>query len=129
MPILDEDIEYILTLPRGFPKLPFFRHDASVKGMPPNTPFGNRILRKVWYRACKKLGIEGVDLYGGTRHSTQQFYRQHMSAEDCMRLSMHTTSKAGARYIELQRRELIGGYGLARKKAGKDNLLPLRKDE
>lgn len=114
VPLLDEDIEFIKTLPRGMPHLPFFRHDASIKGMPPNTPFGNRILRKVWNRACKKLEIGGVDLYGGCRHSTQQFYRQFMSTEDCQRLSQHTTSKAGARYLKIQRQELIGGYSLAR---------------
>lgn len=116
VPLLDEDIEFIRTLPKGFGKMPFFRHDLSVKGMPQNTSFGNRILRKVWHRACKALGVEGVDLYGGTRHSTQQFYRQHMSAEDCMRLSMHTTSRAGMRYLQVQRKELVSGYELARAK-------------
>lgn len=129
VPLLEEDIEFIRALPRGFPKLPFFRHDISVKGMPPNTAFGNRLLRKVWARACKELGITGVDLYGGTRHSTQQFYRQHMSAEDCMRLSMHTTSKAGMRYLKVQRKELLTGYSLARVNSGKSNVIPIKKDE
>ncbi len=114
VPLLDQDIEIIKSLPRGFAQMPFFRHDASIKGMPQNTPFGNRVLRKFWNRACGNLGIEGVDLYGGTRHSTQQFYRQHLSTEDCMRLSMHTTSKAGQRYLEVSRQELIRGYALSR---------------
>src|SRR5512139_2985179 len=91
-----------------------FSGAGHIKGMPPNTPFGNRMLRKVWNRACKKLEITGVDLYGGCRHSTQQYYRQFMSTEDCQRLSQHTTSKAGARYLQIQRQELIGGYSLAR---------------
>lgn len=129
VPLLDEDIELIKTLPRGVRKLPFFRHDTSVKGMPPNTPFGNRLLRKVWKRACAKLGITGVDLYGGTRHSTQQYYRQHMSAEDCMRLSMHTTSKAGQRYLQVQRNELVKGYQLARVQAAKNKVVQILKPE
>ncbi|MHC1729302.1 MAG: tyrosine-type recombinase/integrase [Syntrophobacteraceae bacterium] len=115
VPLLPEDVEMIKALPRGFPKMHFFRHDASIKGMPQNTPFGNRILRKVWGRACEACGVEGVDVYGGTRHSTQQFYKQFKSAEDCQRLSMHTTSKAGMRYLEVHRPELVSGYSLARR--------------
>ena len=33
-------------------------------------PFGEKYFYKWWKRACSNLGIEGVDLYGGTKHST-----------------------------------------------------------
>jgi hypothetical protein len=42
-----------------------------------------------------------------------RFYRQHMNTEDVFRLSIHTTSKAGARYIEIDEDELRRGYALA----------------
>ena len=59
------------------------------------------------------MGIEGVDLYGGTRHSSMQFYRNYLSTEDVLRLSQHTTSKAGMRYLEIENQELLDGYALS----------------
>ena len=52
-------------------------------------------------------------IQGGTRHGTMQFYRQNMSTEDVMRLSAHTTSKAGLRYIQIQEEELRRGFAMA----------------
>ncbi len=116
VPLLDEDVKFIDSLSRGFPTMPFFRHDASVKGMPPNTPFGNRILRKVWNCAYKKLEITGVGLYGGTRHSTMQFLRSlGKSKEDVKVLSDHSTNKALDRYLEKNFDEMRAGYALTRK--------------
>jgi hypothetical protein len=76
------------------------------------TPFGKHLLYDVWKKACGNLGIEGIDLYGGTRHTTLQFLRQQMSTEDVKRLSQHTTNKALDRYIEIQHQELRDGYAL-----------------
>jgi hypothetical protein len=36
----------------------------------PGQPFGNKYLYKGWIKACENLGVEGLDLYGGTRHTT-----------------------------------------------------------
>jgi hypothetical protein len=33
-------------------------------------PFGEKYLYKWWKRTCANLGIEDVDLYSGTRHSS-----------------------------------------------------------
>ena len=56
---------------------PFLVHFCS----PGDTPAGQRYCQtgdqfgkdyfyKWWKKACTNLGIDGVDLYGGTRHST-----------------------------------------------------------
>jgi hypothetical protein len=67
---LDDDAELLGEMPRGLPDLYFFRHLKSIGDARAGSQFGQRYLWKWWKRACKNLGVEGVDLYGGTRHST-----------------------------------------------------------
>jgi len=67
--LLQEDIQHLNTFPTSMPDLYFFRHCHS-KGVKNGSRFGPGYLYKFWKRACHNLGIEGVDLYGGTRHST-----------------------------------------------------------
>jgi integrase len=111
IPLLEEDMEFIRGLPQGLPSAPLFRHEAGngydkVAG----APFGQHMLYKHWRRACKKLGIEGVDMYGGCRHSSMQHLREMMSPEEVKRLSMHTTNAAIDRYLEIGMEELRRGY-------------------
>jgi len=47
----------------------FFRH-GKLKGRQPGEQFGKDYFYHWWRRACNNLGITGVDLYGGARHST-----------------------------------------------------------
>jgi len=42
VPLIDEDIEILQSIPRGFPKLPFFRHASGVSGVQPGEPFGEK---------------------------------------------------------------------------------------
>lgn len=100
-----------------FGELPIFRFtERPWRGskVEPGDPFGPDLIYSYWKRACKNLGIEDIDLYGGTRHSTQRHYRRMgLSREDCFSLSQHTTSKAGERYLHLDNEEMLTGYGLA----------------
>jgi integrase len=70
--ILDaEDIALIRSFPRSMdPDLYFFRHMSTRSGVKAGEPFGPKYFKKWWDKACKNLGIKGVDLYGGTKHST-----------------------------------------------------------
>jgi len=68
--LLEDDVEYLKSLPRSFPDLYFFRHNRDITSVKAGQKFGESYLRTWWKRACKNLGISGVDLYGGTRHST-----------------------------------------------------------
>ena len=100
VPILQEDIELYHALPTGLPDLPFFRWDADH----PRTPgkqFGPNLFYQWWKRACAELGIEGVDLYGGTRHSTTTAISKHFSKEELRdHGTMHGTNKAFERYMQ-----------------------------
>jgi hypothetical protein len=60
---------------------------------------GLRYFYKWWIKACATLGIEGVDLYGGTRHSSVRTLRKYRSPEEIKRAAMSETNKAFERYM------------------------------
>ena len=114
VPMIDEDIELVSQLPRGLPNLPFFRHPAGLKGVVPGEQFGPRYLYKWWKKACDNLGVEGVDLYGGTRHSTALALRQFKTPEQIRRATMHSTNKAFERYFRVELDEVKNVYAATR---------------
>jgi integrase len=103
VPIIDEDIGILSNMPRGLPTLPFFRHRSGVSGVGVGNKFGDRYFYKWWEKACENLGIDGVDLYGGTRHSSTTRLRKYFSPEK-LRLSgtLHSTNTAFDRYLQIQ---------------------------
>lgn len=115
IPLLEEDVEFIRGLPKGFPLLPFFRRDAGGGGRHKNTAFGKHYLYDLWKKACKAAGVEGVDLYGGTRHSTCRFLREAgKTPEEVRRLTDHSTNKAFDRYLALDSEEKREGARFTR---------------
>ncbi len=70
--LLPQHCELIQSIwpPRALPHIYFFRHLTSRSGIRAGDRFGQKYLKPWWDRACKNLGITGVDLYGGTKHST-----------------------------------------------------------
>jgi integrase len=99
--LLSEDINLLRTLPTGLPDLYFFRHSKGYGGVKPGERFGDKYLYKWWKRACANLGVQGVDLYGGTRHSTVKELRRHRTPEEIKLGSMHSTNKAFERYYRI----------------------------
>jgi integrase len=97
--LMDEDLDFIKSLPRGLPDMYFFRHPPGLKGAVAGARFGNRYLYKWWKKACNELGIEGVDLYGGTRHSTATALGAICTPEEVRDATGHT-SKAFERYFQ-----------------------------
>lgn len=97
VPMLPEDIDLIKSFPAALPHLYFFRHTKR-NGI----RYGEKLLYKYWVRACKNLGIEGVDLYGGTRHSSVRALRDIFSPEQIKRGTMHSTNKAFERYFQIE---------------------------
>ena len=71
---------------------------------------------------CKNLGIDGVDLYGGTRHITVIALRKFATPEQIKRATMHSTNKAFERYFRIESDEVRDVYRLTqggpRKKRG-----------
>ena len=97
--LMDEDIELLKDIPRGLPDLYFFRHVKGISGCRAGERFGPRYLYKWWKKACANLGIEGVDLYGGTRHSTVTALGQICTPEEIRDATGHR-SKAFERYFQ-----------------------------
>jgi hypothetical protein len=95
-------VEAIRSLPRGLPDLPFFRHVKGIKGCRAGERFGEKYFYKWWVKACENLGVEGVGLYGGTRHSSAMALRQHRTPEEIKRATMHSTNKAFERYFRIE---------------------------
>jgi integrase len=94
VPILRTDAELLSSLPRQMPGMFVFGEGEKRYG-------ANRFY-KAWKRSCKRLGIEGVDLYGGTRHSSARALRAYFSPEEIKRATMHTSNAAFERYFTME---------------------------
>jgi integrase len=123
VPMLHEDIDLVREFPKALPDIFFFRHTVSISGCRAGDRFGEKYLYKWWKKACNKLGIEGVDLYGGTRHSSAMALRQYVSPEEIRRATMHSTNKAFERYFRIESDEVRNIYQLtlSREKQKKRN--------
>ena len=99
VPILPEDVEILKSFTPSLPSMPFFRHIKGVQSCVENRPFGIKYFYKWWVKACANLGIEDVDLYRGTRHSTVRALRRHYSPEQIKEAAMSKTNKAFERYL------------------------------
>jgi len=110
VPLISEDIDLLRTVPRGLPDQFFFRHGSGMSGCRPNQVYGDNYLYKCWKRACLALGIEGVDLYGGTRHSSALSLRGVATPEEIRRAMMTSTNKAFERYFRVEGDEVRSIY-------------------
>ena len=120
VPILPEDIDLVREFPKALPDVYFFRHPVGISGCTAGDKFGEMYLYKWWKKACTNLGIEGVDLYGGTRHSSAMALRQYVSPEEIRRATMHSTNKAFERYFRIESDEVRDIYQLTLSR-GKQN--------
>lgn len=111
VPLLAEDVELLRAMPRGIPNLFFFRHPSGLSGVRAGQRFGQKYLYKWWKKACGNLGIEDVDLYGGTRHSSARALREFCSPEEIRLATMHSTNKAFERYFQIELEDVRRIYG------------------
>lgn len=98
VPLFAEDLARFQDLPPALPSTPFFRHLRQGKNYLAGAPYGKDYLYVWWKRACKNLGIQGVDLYGGTRHSSVVAAREILTYEEIKTLTGHSTNSALERY-------------------------------
>ena len=103
----EEDIELINNFPKSInPDFFFFRHTAKRSGVKIGEKFGPKYFKKWWARACENLGIENVDLYGGTKHSTATALGDSLTPEQIKRGGTGSaTNKAFERYFQPRRTE------------------------
>ena len=81
---------------------------------------------KWWKKACENLGIEGIDLYGGTRHSSARALREFCSPEQIKKASMHSTNAAFEIYFQLELDDVKNIYEMTKKKNhGKGQIIKL----
>ena len=101
--LLPQDVSLFGELPRGMPDMPLFRYDVPCGNIKAGTGFGQASFYRAWKRSCKNLGILGVDLYGGTRHSSAiALYKDAgVSPEEIKRATGHKTSIAFTRYFKM----------------------------
>ncbi len=100
--LLDYHVEEIRKLKKVFPAtggVLFFRHPENSRF--PNMPLGKDQLYRHWKKACKEFGIEDLDLYGGTRHSSTTAIGKAMGKTRARDFSGHDTNEAFDRYCQI----------------------------
>ena len=118
IPLIQEDMELARGLPLAFNQAsPFFRHEtARGGGYKAGRIFGRTLLYRAWKRACARLGIEGVSLYPGTKHSTAMGLRAIYTPEQIQAQTLHRTGASFRRYFQ------TGGEDLRRLLEGRQTL-------
>jgi hypothetical protein len=128
--MLEEDVSLHKSMPLALPDVLFFRHIKGNGAVKPGGQFGKDYLYKWWKKACSNLGVEGVDLYGGTRHGTATALGEHFTRQEIMTAgSMHKTNKAALRYIQAEKNKSIAVYRKVREMQGKVVHIGKRKAE
>lgn len=87
-----------------YPALPgayFFRHTAGISGCTENERFGDKYLYKWWSKAAGMVGLKGVPLYPGTKHSTATATAKLLGSDKALEAS-GLTNKAFERYCQVQ---------------------------
>ena len=87
--------------------------------------FGKDYLYEWWKAACRNLGVEGVDLYGGTRRSSARALRESFSPEQIKKATMHSTNAAFERYFKVELEDVKMIYQKTRKKEGPGQVMRL----
>jgi integrase len=92
------------------PSAYFFRH---IKGHGPaarGSAMSRDYLWRWWARAAQGVGVEGVSLYPGTKHSSAVALRELHSPEAIRRSTGHKTNVAFERYLQVSGGELRSIY-------------------
>ena len=128
--MLEEDVSLYKSMPPALPDVFFFRHIKGNGAVKPGGQFGKDYLYKWWKKACRNLKVEGVDLYGGTRHSKATALGEHFSRQEIMTAgSLHKTNKAALRYIQAEKNKSILVYRKVQEMQGKVVQIRGRKTE
>ncbi|MBC8461131.1 MAG: hypothetical protein H8D67_24360 [Deltaproteobacteria bacterium] len=120
--LLPDDVAILKSFPTSLPHLYFFRHRPGIKGIKAGNKFGIHLFYTYWKKACDNLDVKGVDLYGGTRHSSVRALRGSYTPEQIKLASMHSTNKAFERYFQVDGeylRDIYAGKELAKNSEGK----------
>jgi integrase len=124
----DEEIAVIKSLPKALPDVPLFRHTAGQSGIVAGEQFSNRVFNRWWKRACKNLGVEGVTLYPGTKHSTMTAVSKMLTPEQIRKGGSRHASRAMERYLIPSDHEAnLYQETVKRLRGGKAEVVPIKK--
>lgn len=118
VPILQDDALLLSGLPVEMPRMFLFGDNGK--------RFGENRFYKAWKRATTRLNVEGVDLYGGTRHSSARALREYFSPEQIKRATMHSTNAAFERYFTMEADDVRSIYQQSAKVINFDPVLTLK---
>ena len=110
--LVPQHVELIRSLPRGFGEMFFLRHDKGRGGRAQGSRLGKNLLYQLWTAACRELGIEGVPLYPGTKHTTASALARQFPSELVRKATGHA-SKAFERYLILSEDDCLTLYQAA----------------
>jgi integrase len=122
VPMLEEDIELYESLPTSLPDLPFFRRHRGKWVKNPCQHISSRAFYRWWKKACSNLGIENVDLYGGTRHSSTSALSEYFTEDEIQDSTQHKTNKAFRRYFRANAEPKRNIYTKISQLRGRDNV-------
>lgn len=116
-------------LQKRFPGLtdaPFFRHVTNITRAKQGIVFGANYLSKAWNRAAKEIGLEGVSLYPGTKHTTATETARRMGTEKALNAS-GLTNKAFERYCQVESTDAFEVVSEIRKAKKSGKLLSMKR--
>lgn len=125
-----EHVEVFRDMKEQYPAMPnikFFRHIGGISGVAKDAPFGEKYFYKAWNKACADLGIEGLDLYGGTRHTTTTEIGKMQGKESAKKYSGHRTNKAFERYCQMDEQESSDMAELVIRKKTRADIVDIKK--
>lgn len=112
----------------AMPDMPFFRHTTGINRVKADTPFGEKYLYKWWIKACAVVGLEGVPLYPGTKHTTAT-ETARMLGTAAARTASGLTNKAFDRYCEIENTESFETVRAIRKLKKKAEVIPIKTEQ
>lgn len=99
----------------AMPDMPFFRHTTGINRVKADTPFGEKYFYKWWVKACEEIGLEGVPLYPGTKHTTATETARLLGTEKA-KTAAGLTNKAFDRYCDVENSDAFEVVKAIRKK-------------
>lgn len=110
----------------ALPNMPFFRHISTITKGKVNEVFGANYLCKQWNRACKLVGLEGVPLYAGTKHTTATETAKRFGTEKALNVS-GISNKAFVRYCQVERSDALEIVTEIRKAKKTGKVIPMKR--
>ncbi len=109
-------------------EMPFFRHHGGIAGLAVNQPFSDKYFYTWWMKACDEIGLKGVPLYPGTKHTTATETARLLGPKKAQQAS-GLTNKAFERYnqaITDGAYDVVTQIGKARKRG---RLVPFKRNK